>query len=275
MLALLAAGCVKTIAPPPTCSGPTDPMDVVIERINQRNARIDSLWAEGDFSAKIVDPKTREVTTPPSGNVILLYQPKHNLRLRGKVLTEVAFDIGSNDDRYWLTIPYKTDTMWWGFHRLIGQKAPSQLPVRPDLIAEVLSVGAIEKDLLKEPVPTMRFNNDQCAYMFTWQVRMSDRWVVQKEVWYDRETFLPRLVLLFDANGRIVLRAYPTRPVQVEGYDPPVKVASRYAMYFPETGSSFYIDLKTLQRKNNSAPSPASFRFPENPEVSKVIQIDE
>ncbi|GIW75248.1 MAG: hypothetical protein KatS3mg104_0311 [Phycisphaerae bacterium] len=80
-------------------------------------------------------------------------------------------------------------TRWGG--DIIGwwiQKERAVLPVRPDLMAEVLGVGPINSDLLKEPFPVVRFNNDQRAYMLTWQVLLSDRWVVQKEVWYDVQT---------------------------------------------------------------------------------------
>ena len=62
----------------------------------------------------------------------------------------------------------------------------------------------------------MRFNNDADAYMFLWNVKLPDRWAVQKEIWYDRATLLPKLVLLFDENGRVVLRAYLSNYKSVE-----------------------------------------------------------
>jgi len=55
-----------------------------------------------------------------------------------------------------------------------------------------------------------------------WNVRVPDRYVAQKEVWYDRKTKLPIKVLLFDPNGRVVLRAdlskhKPVQAQQVQG----------------------------------------------------------
>ena len=50
----------------------------------------------------------------------------------------------------------------------------------------------------------MRFNNDAWAYMLVWNKPLRDRWAAEKEVWYDIVTKLPKLVLLFDANGRVL-----------------------------------------------------------------------
>ena len=272
-LLLLIAGCTNKPPLQQVYTGPTDPLDMVVEGINARNARIDALWCAGDFSARLIDPQTKDVTSG-DGDLTLLYMPRRNLRLRGRVLTETIFDIGSNDDRYWMTL--RNDVMYWGNHRLIGQRGPSMLPVRPDLLAEVLAVGAIDSDLLKEPFPVMRFNNDQDCYMFTWQVQLSDHWAVQKEVWYDRQTLMPRMVLLFDTNGRIVLRAYLSRPRPVEGYDPTLSIASDYAMYFPESGSTFRIQLNDLAQRRKNLPTARSFNFPgDSAGVTKVIQVDE
>jgi hypothetical protein len=255
--------------------GPTLPLDQLIDQINQRNARVESVWADGSFEATLIDPDSKHLTTG-SGDVILLYMPPKNLRLVGRVLGNRIFEIGSNQDRYWFISYDKTDTMWWGYHRLVDPKGTGVLPVRPDLMAEVLGVGPINSDLLKEPFPVVRFNNDQRAYMLTWQVLLSDRWVVQKEVWYDVQTLLPRLVLLFDQNGRVVLRAYLSGYREVQGYEPVLQMASEYDLFFPESGSTFLIRLSELRRESTGVPTPRSFNFPgQNAGVSKVIQVDE
>ncbi len=255
--------------------GPTLPLAQLVDQVNQRNTRIDSLRAEGSFSANLIDPQTKAVTGG-DGDSVVMYMPRRNLRLIGRVLGNRIFEIGSNEDRYWMIAYDKTDTMWWGNHRLIDSKGAGVLPVRPDLLAEVLCVGAIDADLLKDPSPVLRFNNDQDCYMLTWQVMLSDRWAVQKEVWYDRQTLLPKLVLFFDANGRIVLRAYLSKHAPVEGYDPALQIASEYAMFFPDTGSTFSVKLSSLKRKSGNVPTLRSFNFPgETADVSKVIQVDE
>lgn len=271
---LLLGGCMPKNVGPTPYFGPTEPLVDVIAQINHRNAPIQSLWASGTFSAHLIDPQTKKVTDG-DGDLTLLYQPKKSLRAVGKVLTEKVFDIGSNDDRYWLILPTQ-DAMWWGYQRLIGQGRAAQLPIRPDLLPEVLAITPLESDLLKEPAPTLRFNNDQDCYMVTWNVLLSDRWAVQKEVWYDRKTLNARVILLFDANGRIVLRAYPTDEQPIDGVAPKTTMPSRFDMFFPDSGSTFSIHLKQLEASHNNAPNARSFAFPgDRAGVSHTVQIDE
>lgn len=275
ILLLIGGACDKNKSASNPYFGPTLPLEQLVDQINQRNARVESVWADGTFEANLIEPGSRNVTSG-SGDVILLYMPQRNLRLVGRVLGNRIFEIGSNQDRYWFIAYDKTDTMWWGYHRLVDPKGTGVLPVRPDLMAEVLGVGRIDSDLLKEPFPVVRFNNDQRAYMLTWQVQLSDRWVVQKEVWYDVQTLLPRLVLLFDQNGRVMVRAYLSGYREIQGYDPPVQMASEYDLFFPESGSTFRIRLSDLRRESRGVPTPRSFNFPgQGAGVSKVIQVDE
>jgi hypothetical protein len=274
-LLVLLVGCKRNKPTKEPYFGPTLPLAQLVDQINQRNTRIESLWADGSFSANLIDPQTKKTTTG-DGDALLLYMPQKNLRLVGRVLGNRIFEVGSNEDRYWMIAYDKTDTMWWGSHRLIDPKGAGVLPIRPDLLAEVLGVGAIGADLLKEPFPVLRFNNDSDAYMLTWNVVLSDRWAVQKEIWYDRQTLLPKLVLLFDANGRVVLRAYLTDHRPVDGYDPTLKIAAGYDMFFPDTGSTFRVKLADIRRNSRGVPQARSFNFPsDSAGVSKVIQVDE
>jgi hypothetical protein len=156
------------------------------------------------------------------------------------------------------------------------------MPIRPDLVLEVLGVQAIPVDMLQEPVPQMRFNNDADAYMFTWSRKLPDRWVIVKEIWYDRATKLPMLVNLFDENGRIILSAYLAdhQPVRTDNLprEQWPKVATLYQLMFPETGSKLRFTLKDdLAASRNGAPNQDSFRYPgpERAGVGRVVDFDE
>lgn len=278
LIVAVAGGCVpRQLAKRPAYYGPTDPLPTLVDKLNARNGRIETLWAKGSFTADLVDPQTKDHTSG-SGDLNLLFSRPARLRLAGKVLTERVFDIGSNDERYWLTLPQQ-DTMYTGTHEAAsgggGRGGAARLPIRPDLLVEVLGVTPLATDLLKEPAPALRFNNDQDCYMLTWQVLLRDRFAVQKEVWYDRETLQPRLVLLFDENGRVVLRAYPSAPQKVEGYDPAVELPTTYDLLFPDTGSTFVIRLRELERERDGAPNAATFAYPgDRAKVSKVVNLD-
>lgn len=264
-------------------NGPTLSMYEVVQRINANNSRLPTLWASQDMEASIVDEKGDRHHEILSGN--LLYRAGRDLLIIAtKAPVGRVFELGSNSDVYWMSIKVGPDTAWWGHYANLGKPCSQSIPVRPDLIAQVLGVSTINQDFNQLPAPTMRFNNDADAYMFVWNGKLPDRWVAVKEVWYDRQTLLPRLVLLFDANGRIVLRAYLERHRKVKIPDTPEaqwpSVATSYRLYFPDSGSKLSMQLTdvalTHGEGSRQVPNDRSFRFdPERTHTSKVIQLDE
>jgi hypothetical protein len=154
--------------------------------------------------------------------------------------------------------------------------------MQPALLMEVLGVTAFETNFAAPPAPVMRFNNDADAYTFIWIVPAGDRFVATREVWYDRATKRPKLVVLYDFNGRVTLRAYLMnhQPVQMENLprEQWPSVATEYDLFFPDTGAKLNLRLDTVKLKNKGAPSQATFNFTPDARrlgVSKVIQLDE
>lgn len=275
----LISGCRPTQrAPRPVpYTGPTESMGQVIEQINANNLPLRSLWAQHDFEAAIVDDKGKMHTV--LGDGVLMHRKPHDLSLRGNRPGMTIFELGSTSERFWLKLVPEMDTMWWGQYRNLGKPCTQEIPIRPDLILEVLGIGDIDTDFSNQPAPTMRFNNDQDAYMFIWNVKLPDRWIAQKEIWYDRQTKRPRLVLLFDEDGRVVLRGYLSEFQPVEVADLPSDrrpvVATRYDLFFPGNKSKIDLRLRDVRSMYRGAPNDRSFRFPAEPGVSRVIQIDE
>lgn len=260
--------------------GPTLTMSEVVQRINANNRRIPSLWASADMDAHIVDDQGKAHNEVLSGN-LLYRQPRDMLLVAYKDPVGRVFELGSNSDQYWMSIKVGPDTAWWGHYANLGKPCSQPIPIRPDLVMQVLGVNVIPENFNQLPVPVMRFNNDADAYMFVWNGKLPDRWVAVKEVWYDRKTLLPRLVLLFDKNGRIVLRAYLSnhRRVKVQNLpeDQWPMVATEYRLYFPDSGSklSLHLTYVALHGPHN-VPNDRSFAFnPERTGTSKVIQLDE
>lgn len=256
--------------------GPTQTISEVISEINANNAPLTTLWATHDFEAWIVDEQKKEHYV--NGDGVLLYRKPMELRLIGKKPALDVFEIGSTEERYWMIVRPEMETMWWGYYRNLGKPGVESIPIRPDLLLEVLGVNDINLDLKRPPVPVMRFNPDEDAYMFVWQAPLPDRWVATKEVWYDRTTKLPKLVLLFDANGRVVLRAYLSvyKPVAVpdRAQENWPKVATDYRLYFPDSSSKMVFQLTQVELTHRGIPRPGSIRFPEEPDVKRVIQLD-
>jgi hypothetical protein len=282
---VLLAGCRSgSMAPTPKAYfGPTEPMADVVKAINANNSQIPTLWADPYFEATIVDEKGHSHTV--NGDAILVYQSPRQLRLKATKAVKTVFDIGSDGESYWMTVPQE-EKMWWGHLKNAGKPCAQNLEVRPDLFVEVLGISEINSDFLAEPAPTMRFNNDSDVYMFVWNYRGADRWIAQKEIWYDRKTKLPEKVLLFDANGRIVLRANLMNHRQIELENVPQNqrplIATEYKLFFPESGSTMHFWLyekhteHTIALEHNGAPNRLSFKIPlQAPGVDQVIQLDQ
>jgi hypothetical protein len=289
-IALLAAAaaCAPTAATK-LYTGPTEPLDKVVAHINANASRIPTLWATVKyFEATLVDEQHHSQFV--NGNGSLLYRSGGDFRLDALKEGTPIFQIGTNAERYWMKVfPDPTSTMWWGSFANLDKAGVQQLPVRPDLVREVLGLSAIPADLVSPPVPIMRFNNDARVYMIVWSIPKDDQWIPQREIWYDMTTFKPQRVLLFDSagKGRVVLKADLLNPIPVSGADhpgdPTATVAGRYHLLFPDSGSTLDFELGQAALSHRDSASPASlpaapndgnFRFRIDPALNKVVQLD-
>ena len=275
------AGC-QPPAPPPANGGPIGPtldLKELVSRINQNNQRIPSLWANVEyFEAQIYEkPGDKEPVFLNGGGTFMLLKPRWLYFLATKDIAGTLVEMGSDPEKFWLTVPQR-NTVWVGQWKNVGRPCMTEMPIRPDLILDVLGVGDINPDLAVAPVPTVRVNPDARVYMVVWSQPLEDRWYAQREVWYDLETLLPNKVILFDLNGRVVLRAnlFAHKGVAIEGVprDRWPKVASRLRLFFPETRSTMRIDLGDVYLKRNNRPDPRLIRMTA-PENFRKIQIDE
>ncbi|HEX4794256.1 MAG TPA: hypothetical protein VH370_10720 [Humisphaera sp.] len=255
--------------------GPTDSMDRVVADINANNEKIPSLWSSLYYRANIVDEKKQEHSL--NGEGVFLYRQPNDLRLIGRMApVQTIFDIGSNREGYWLRVIPQISTMWYGRYQDLANAdlRAQHIPIRPDLVMGVLTVATINTNFSQLPAPTMRFNNEKDAYMFVWITRLPDRWLAYREVWYDRATRRPTLVILYDGDGRAVIRAelglYKPVPVPNLPKEKWPQVATDYKLTFPDTGSTMQFTLSDdLALSNRGAPNNASFTMP-NPQQADV-----
>lgn len=271
---LAVVGCRPAVEPRVVgYFGPTEPLSSVVAQINANNSRLPTLWAKGYFEATLVDEQSKKQFV--NGDAVLLMRKPGEFRMVGrKDVAGQVFELGTTQREYWMIVRPEADTMWWGTFDRLAQANPNLIPIRPDLLMEVLAVGDLDGDLLREPAPVLRFNSDADAYMLVWVSRSADRLVAQREVWYDRATMLPKLVLLFDQNGRIVVRAYLSdhREIPEAGG----KVAGRYQLFFPDSGTRLDLTLSEARLSQNGVPRAGSIAFPgENAGVSNIVRVDE
>lgn len=279
-LLLSACALCLTGCPRPQMAGyfgPTEPMAKVVEAVNRNNNAIPTLWAKHYMEATIFDEKGKSHFVNVDGR--LLFCKPGELYFDGsKDVIGNVFELGMDKDRYWMTVVQEMSTQWWGFKKNIGRKNTEKIPIRPDLIMEVLGVSDIEADFTLVPMPVMRFNNDGELYMLLWVNQAADRWYAEKEIWYRREDKLPVKVLLFDENGRVLIRADLSKHMPVEipntAKEKWPKIATDYRLFFPENKSKMWIQLSEMILQRNDRPKPGSIRFPAEPGVDKVVQID-
>jgi hypothetical protein len=260
--------------------GPTEPMSAVVRQVNANNTAIPTLYARQEIQADLYDKSRNKSFYVNSSGDVFLRKPRE-LLLRGRHdLAGKIFEIGSTQDVFWFTVYGKQDERYWGNYRNLGKPCMQEMPVRPDLIGEVLGITEIATNFLDPPFPTMRFNHDMDAYMLVWNARLPTQFYAQKEIWYDRKTYLPLKVILYDFDGRVLVRANLTnhRPVEVANVpqDKWPRIATRYDLLFPQTKSTMILKLSDLALVSKTGhPRVGTIVFKDDPEVSKVIQVDE
>jgi len=273
---LLLPGCVARPTTPTPYTGPTDPLPVLVNKINQNNHKLATLFANAYIEANIVHQgKTRFVNTEGD----LFVRKPRELLLRGRKVFDKVFEIGSTPDRYWLSIYLDENTRRWGYYRNVAKTPSDAIAIRPDLIGQVLGISDINTDLLQPPIPTMTFNTDIRVYMVEWHWPLGDGWFTEKAIWYDLTTHLPRKVIVFDTHGRPVLRANLSKHQPVQSPNLPRDqwplIATVLDLYFPETGSYMTLKLSDPALSNQSGnPKEGSLIWRDDPAL-KEIQIDE
>lgn len=275
----LVVGCATSPHPAPAPSeNRLNPpglmtMEQVAHAINGNNDRIPSLWATLNYSANIHD--NGQVHSVSSDMGALMYRRPAGFRLVGqKELVGTVFDLGSNGSEYWMEVVPGTNRLWWGRYADLANLNSDRLPIpiRPDLVMEVLPVAPINLNFNQQPVPTMRYDNAADQYVFDFDVKAPDRWVVEKEVAYDRATLRPCRVTLYDANGRPVLKASLGMDLRVQmpgGGSPsdwPV-VPGDYKLFFPDSGSAMEFSLRDVKLQQHMGravfPNAGSFKVPD------------
>jgi hypothetical protein len=281
LIAGLLTGCGTAMEKPAGYFGPTESLAAVTASINRNAEAIPTLFAHHYLEANIKDPETGKTHFVNASGYLMVRKP-HELFLRAKKDPVPVFELGSTEDRYWLTVLIDPARHWWGYHKNAGDPCVARkIPIRPDLLGEVLGIGGVGGSLLELPAPTLRFNNDYDCYMLTWHDEVGDHWIARKEIWYDRKTLTARKVLLFDGDGRVIVRANLGKYVQIDAKDgvADIKpwVATDFDLFFPESQSTMKIQLTDVAlTSSNGNPKAGTIVFPEEPDVppENRIKID-
>ena len=129
-----------------------------------------------------------------------------------------------------------------------------------------MSLWTTLKSSISFASPVMKFNHEDDAYEITFMARLPDRWFAAKQISYDRTSFQPTHVVLYDDNGRTVLKADLSDPAPVEIPELPKtdwpKVATKYNLFFPESKIRLSMTLSDVALNKGKVPNDATFRMP-------------
>jgi hypothetical protein len=215
---------------------------------------------------------------------MLLFMRPDGFRLIGrKEFVGDVFDLGANGREFWLKLIPGANIMEVGTFADLAHStgAKIDMPIRPDLVAEVLAVGIFGSDLLTPPVPVMRYDGATDSYVFVFALQGDFHWFPQREVWYDRATLRPRRIVIYDFDGQPRLDAHLTSDKPVQSPEIPQAqwplVAGDFKLFFPADGSHMEFTLKDIRLfkevgRNGKVPNPSNFELPDtsNVRVEKV-----
>ena len=286
LVGLAAAGCCGHEHAVQPYLGPTLTMDQLAQRINDNNQKVNSIFSQlAGFTVEFVDDHGASHRYSGDGGLLLYLKPG-DLYLRGDSPFGSEFEIGTTADTYWLKI-VRSDMLWHGTYAHF-EEARRQLPIEPRLLLEVLAAAVIDSNFLQPPVPVMRFDVFADAYVLVWNVPLPDRWVAQKEIWYDRQTLNPTQVRLYDANGRMSVQAklseHQRLPYAQDDSTSPGSpvIATHYDLFFTDANTHLSVSLSfpsQVKTKAKPIPNAAMFEFLvkslQEPGVSKVIDLDQ
>src|SRR6266496_897400 len=139
-------GCThnnSTANKPKTYIGPTQSMAEVVSAVNDNNRKLPTLWASiasNGMEASIVDDKGKRHDEVLGGSV-LYRAPQEVLVIGRHDVAGNVVQIGSNRENYWLIAKDPgPDTAWWGRYKFLGSECAQPIPIRPDLVLEVLGI---------------------------------------------------------------------------------------------------------------------------------------
>lgn len=290
-LLAIAAGCQPDIAPPPApeaikvydgllLSGPQ-----VVMGLRTIYAPVRTIWARHDFSITVLDKKGKQHNYEGDGTLLLRKPPLDSprgtpteLRLKGsKDIVGEVFDLGANRDAAWCIMRGDVDAMGWLPQGVEASFDPQVVPVRPDLVAEVLGLGDWPADVSKYPAPVVVYDPKSDAYRITLVEPAGEGrpgLAARREVYADRLTLMIKRIVFYGSDGRPVVEATLSKwtavPGTVKGFAPADIVLS-----LPLSRATMRFVLRDVAATRNGFPADRSFAFPADPGVSKVFRLDQ
>ena len=276
--ATLLAGACCGCSPKPagtgiergSAPGEPDSIQEVIARVNRNAAGMDFVFRGGVTAAGEYRHGDKLESFELHGP--LLYRRPKNLYLK---LEHVGgtLEAGSNEDEFWLWEKFQSPRYSWGRHdRMVGD-FDADLPLRPDLLAEVLGLGDLSADTKGPLGPAMWVGSHSYELIFLDRDE-SGRTRLSKAIDVDRhEPFLVKSLVYFRHDGRPVVQ------VGLDDYGPiagsAVLMPRRIRIdWLPDRG---WVELRfTTMQRFDKPEAEARFRSPleRGLDVGEIRRVD-
>lgn len=301
-LGMGAWGCRETPAPPPPqktlvpADVPLMSAEQVIVGLRSRYGPVRTLWTRHDFAVSVMDSKGKVHTYDGDGTLQLRKPPVDSpagtpteLRLKGaKDIVGEVFDLGANRERAWLIMRGDVDAMAWLEQGSDATFDPKEVPVRPDLVAEVLGVGDWCGDLARFPSPVVVFDPETDCYRVTLVERRpaategqekAGGFAARREVFADRQTLMIKRIVFYAPDGRPAVEATLSKWMAVPGTSSaegrPGYAPADIVLSLPLSRATMRFSLRDVSASRNGFPGDRSFAFPSEPGVSKIRRLDQ
>jgi len=246
-------------------------MSEVINRVNRNAAGMDFLLRAGGVTATgEYMPGTDRKTFQFNGT--LLYRRPRSLYLK---LEHVGgtIEAGSNPEEFWFWEKFQTPRYSWGRHEGMGVDLDADIPLRPDLLAEVLGLGDLPANTRGPGGPALWVGPGTYELVFE-DYDPTGQAYLTKTIDVDRyEPFLVRSLVYFRRDGQPLMQAKlgDYRPIEGSGVLAPRLIRIDW---LPDRG---WVELTfaTMQRFDNPA-AQRRFRSPlqQGMDVGEIRRLD-
>lgn len=118
-----------------------------------------------------------------------------------------AANIGSNDERYWITLEVETPKLWWGSWEALEAGASTPLMVPPDQLLDALMVRPLPMSLSDGPAPLLVSEGYDRHLLYMRFDPLGWPYVARRIILKPSEEYWPSEIIDYDAAGAELMRA--------------------------------------------------------------------
>lgn len=242
LLACGVAGCPD--GRKPICYEEPLPIGAVVARVNANSNRMDFLLRAvgGSAVGKWQRSPDSSATTSFDMKAHLLYRKPRDLYLRMEHTLSARIEAGSNSSEFWVWERLNDNRYYWGEHKWLDSSREADLPVRPDVLLDVLGVGDLPAHTtgIRGPVLWVR---DECYQLVFLSYDDEGQGYISKVMEIGRgEPYLVDRILYFNPDGRPIMEVLLSEYKPIDG---------------SEVLAPRKIDMKSLENENHM-----TLRFP-------------